>query len=439
MIATAKPKIRAARSSVFDPLPWQIKPMRDKSPILLLTGSAGGGKSRVAAEKIHAYCLKYPGAVGVIGRKDKTTARRSVVQVLRYKVQEGTEWGYYVKSEGVFQYLNGSRIWVVGMRDEEQREALRSIDRDGAIDIAWFEEANKFSLADHNELLGRMRGRAAGWSQIIYSTNPDAPTHWIYQILIKGYGATVIYSGAKDNPYNPPEYTQRLNQLTGIQRLRLRDGKWVQAEGAIYEEFDPEIHLINREDLPEIFRYVVGIDFGYVNPFVASLWGLDNDDRMYLIRQIYYTKRIVEDHAPGIREMTEGLKIEAYICDHDAEDRATLEKHLNIETTAAFKAVSPGIQNVANRLKIQPDGKPRIFFVRGALEEEDYSLVDKRKPLSTEDEIPGYSWAHTPDGRPIKEEPSKINDHGMDELRYVAAYIDDLKSQEAWTMPSPFD
>lgn len=426
-------------NSTFVPLDWQLSPFRDKASVMLLTGSAGGGKTRLAAEKIHAYCLKYPGTVGIVGRKDKTTARRSVVQVLLYRVMSNTKWGIYNKTEGVFQYFNGSRLWVVGMRNEEQREQLRSIDQDGAVDIAWMEEANKFSEIDHNEILARMRGKSASWSQIIYSTNPDSPTHWIYRRLIQGGQASVHYSHAKDNPNNPPEYLQILDSLTGVQKLRLADGKWVQAEGAIYENYDPSIHLIDEADLPEIRRWVVGIDFGYTNPFVASLWGLDADDRLYLVKQIYKTKTLVEDHAPKIAEMIGDLRIEAFICDHDAEDRATLERHLGIATTTAYKSVSPGIQAVSNRLKVQKDGKPRLFIVRSAVANPDPYLEEGKKPTSTEDEFPGYSWATTPEGKPIREEPNKVNDHGMDEMRYIVAYVDNIQFGEAWSFGNPFD
>lgn len=433
----ASPQMTGTKT-VYKPLTWQISPLRDKSPIMLLTGSAGGGKSRLAAEKVHAYMLKYPGAVGIVGRKDKTSARKSVVQVLRHRVMDGTTWGAYNKTEAVFRYNNGSRLWVVGMRDEEQREALRSIDKDGAIDIAWWEEANKLAEQDHNETLGRMRGRAAPWSQVIYTTNPDAPTHWIYKRLIKDGEASVYYSGAKDNPYNPPQYIDILEKLTGVQYQRLVLGKWVQAEGAVYDEYDPAVHLINEADMPEIHRWIVGVDFGFTNPFVATLWGLDADDRMYLYKQVYYSKRIVEDHAPAIKQMIGDRHIEAWITDHDAEDRATLERHLEISTQAAYKDVSPGIQAVKQRLTMQADGKPRLFIVRGAVGEIDYNLEEARRPTCTEDEVVSYAWEQSKDGRPIKEQPVKINDHGMDEMRYVVAYVDDVAQMQTWSFDNIF-
>ena len=60
------------------------------------------------------------------------------------------------------------------------------------------------------------------------------------------------------------------------------------------------------------------------------------------------------------------------------------------------------------------DDKPRLFLLKGALVERDGSLTEAHKPTCTEQEIPGYVWQTTPEGRPDKEEPLKLNDHGAD-------------------------
>ena len=73
-----------------------------------------------------------------------------------------------------------------GMKDDNQREQIRSIGLRGGVDICWMEEAVKFTEDDYNEVLARMRGKAAPWRQILLSTNPDAPTHWIHKRLIQG-------------------------------------------------------------------------------------------------------------------------------------------------------------------------------------------------------------------------------------------------------------
>lgn len=410
-------------TSVFEPLPWQVEPWLDKSPVLLLTGSAGGGKSRLAAEKIHGYCLKYPGSTWLIMRKAREWTGRSIVAFYNQTIVGNDPRVKFNKSEGSFKYQNGSMVYSGGMLDDRQRESVRSIGGDGGLDGAWLEEANAFTRQDFEEILGRVRHTAADWQQIILTTNPDSPTHWIYTDLIQGGGASVYYSGAKENPNNSPLYFQNLQKMTGVMKLRLVEGKWVQAEGAIYEEYDPNIHLIDRDKCPEFIRRIRVIDFGFSNPFVCQWWGIDNDGRMYRYRELYVTRKLVEDLTPRIIELSEGESIEATISDHDAEDRATMEKH-GVSTIAAKKDVSPGIQAVKGRLKVQEDGRPRLFYVRGALVEVDPLLEADKKPLCTEDEIPGYVWRKYPDGKPNKEEPVKLNDHGCDTTRYGVMYID---------------
>jgi phage terminase large subunit len=165
---------------------------------------------------------------------------------------------------------------------------------------------------------------------------------------------------------------------------------------------------------------------------VMQWWAEDGDGRLYLYREIYHTKRLVEDLAKQARDLMvypsgqwREPQPRAVICDHDAEDRATLQRYLQLGTTAAHKAVSTGIQAVQSRLKVQPDGKPRLFVMRGALVERDEALVQARKPACTEDEVTGYVWAVKPgNAGGLKEEPVKENDHGMDALRYVVAERD---------------
>jgi uncharacterized membrane protein len=54
--------------------------------------------------------------------------------------------------------------------------------------------------------------------------------------------------------------------------------------------------------------------------------------------------------------LSQGEAIEATVADHDAEDRATLERY-GVYTQPATKDVSPGIQAVQARLRRAGDGK----------------------------------------------------------------------------------
>lgn len=231
-----QPKKASPRIIVpFDPLPWQAAPWRDRSPVLLLTGSAGGGKSRLAAEKLHGYCLKYPGATALLIRKARVSITNSAEFLLR-RVVIGNDPGVaHVPSKSRFEYRNGSVLMYTGLDDEGQRQRLRSIGAAGGVDIAWMEEATEFEEDDFNAVLARLRGQAAPWRQVILTTNPDAPTHWIYRRLVVGGEARVYYSTATDNIHNPDDYVQTLASLTGVEGERLARGQWVQATGLIFD------------------------------------------------------------------------------------------------------------------------------------------------------------------------------------------------------------
>jgi phage terminase large subunit len=82
------------------------------------------------------------------------------------------------------------------------------------------EEAHEFEEDDYEELLGRLRGSVAHWNQLILTTNPDSPIHWINRRLILGEEAVVHYSAARDNPYNAKNYDNKLDKMTGTKRDR---------------------------------------------------------------------------------------------------------------------------------------------------------------------------------------------------------------------------
>jgi phage terminase large subunit len=161
-------------------------------------------------------------------------------------------------------------------------------------------------------------------------------------------------------------------------------------------------------------------------------WWEDPDGRLYLAHEIYYTRRLVEDHAKNIKDLLfypsgqpRGQLPRAIYADHDAEDRATLERHLGLSTKPAHKSVSDGIQAVQARLRVQEDGKPRLFIARGALVERDPELESASLPACGAEEIAGYVWAVKPgNSGGLKEAPVKENDHSMDALRYMAAARD---------------
>lgn len=258
---------------------------------MLLTGSAGGGKSRLAAEKLHGFCLKYRGATALLLRKARVSITNSTAELLVRAIIAGDPRVRHVPSKSRFEYANGSLLIYAGMDDEQQRERLRSIGAEGGVDIAWMEEATEFDEADYNALIARMRGRAAPWRQIILSCNPDAPTHWIYRRLITGGEATVYYSSAADNPHNPEDYQARLSTLTGVEADRLARGLWVQATGLIYAVWSDGAaggNVTEAADyLPDGGPVLWFVDDGYeaARDSATGQWTAESHPRVFLLVQ----------------------------------------------------------------------------------------------------------------------------------------------------------
>ena len=407
----------------FSPLPWQLEPWRDKRPTLVLAGTAGTGKSSLAYEKVNAYCMRFPGALAIVVRKYAESLKNSVIPAFEQICDERV---VHAQSKSRFEYPNGSVIVYGGMKDEKQRQKLRSIGNlTSGADIALMEEANAFTPDDFDELSGRMRGKAGPWTQVILATNPDAERHWINQRFIRPsvsgllHDVGVYQPTLDDNPTLRANYVARLDGLRGVMRERLRFGRWRNAEGAIYSEvWDPSRHIVEPFAIPDDWRRIRATDFGFVHARVVLWIAIDGDGCMYVYRQTYQTRQKASDSGREIIRLTNRERIEATIYDHDADERAELED-CGIPTTPANKQVMRGIQLVMQRLEAD-----RLKFFRGCLVREDDSLRQAYKPCSTEEEFEVYSYAKGADGVVLKEQPIKENDHGMDTVRYAVMYED---------------
>jgi len=410
---TSKKKSNAL--APYQPLEWQKEPLNDKSLILLMTGSAGGGKSRTAAEKIHAYCQTYPNTAALMMRKAREWNSRSILPFYSSTVTGSDPNVTFNKSEGTFYYKNGSVVYSGGMLDDKQREAVRSIGGSGGLDIAWMEEANAFTRQDFEEVLGRIRHTAANWQQVILTTNPGGSLHWIKKDLIDGKQASVYYSRAQDNPNNSSAYIDTLGKLTGVMRERLVLGKWVQAEGAIYDMFDHRVHVKERPD-SEMKSWYLAMDEGYTNPAVILLVGEDSDGRIHIAKQYYERGKLQEAVVKQASEWSKAYGVRLAAVDEAAAGLIADLLNNGVPAIASKGRVLDGIQSVQNRLKIQGDELPRLTV--------DPSCVD------VINEFESYVWKKATGTGIVKDEPNKENDHAMDAVRY----LDNAIGKNLWFM-----
>jgi len=389
---------------------------------IIVDGPAGTGKSRAILEKMHLIASKYDGARLLMVRKTRESLTQSAMVTFETKVIPSSNNVVWRTTEQEYRYANGSKIVVGGM---DKSSKIMSTD----YDFIYPQEVTELAEGEYEDLTTRCRNGIVPYQQILSDCNPGPATSWVKRRFDEGK-AKRIQSTHKDNPslwdyithdWTPAgvSYLRKLNNLTGVRLKRLAKGEWVSAEGVVYTDWSSDVHLVDRFEIPKEWRRICTIDFGFTNPFVCQWWALNQDDDMFLYREIYMTRRTVKSHAQQINELNkrpdgETDYIEAYVCDHDAEDRATLEE-MGIWPTPADKAISVGLEKVTNRLK---DNK--LFVLRDSLVEPDQALVDAYKPIQTLDEFDMYVW---PD-RGTKEMPVAANNHGMDGMRYGVMYVD---------------
>lgn len=453
---------------------------------ILVEGAAGTGKSRGILEKLDFVARKYARCRIAILRKTRRSLTQSTLVTYEEKVLPiGSNISLH-STKQQYLYPNGSVIVVGGM---DKPEKILSSE----YDIIYYSEATEGTLEAWETLIGRLRNGVIPYQQIIADVNPSFHSHWLNQRALAGL-MTRIKTTHRDNPLywneDKVNWTQSgreyvlgtLHQLTGVRRLRYLEGKWATAEGIIYEDFNEEIHVIDSFKIPHDWAKYRVIDFGYTNPFVCQWWAVDYDGRLFMYRELYYSGRIVTEHLLQIARYSIGERFVKDIADHDAEDRATLEKPLTvakskapqwlkaalrkkdklqkkeelteeedlllhtlqgfsldvdgnyiiqgIKTKAADKRVKVGIEAVMNRLKPAGDGRPRIFYLRDSLIEIDESLKRKGKPTNTIEEYSSYIWEPSKDGTAEKEQPKKVDDHGVDGTRYMVIELDGKHQQE---------
>lgn len=401
-----------------------------KDSEILYCGAAGTGKSRACLEKIHIVAMKYPGARILMVRKNFSRLADSVVRTYENHVAtqhiesgEVAFFGGSPREAASFRYKNGSAIVLGGMD-----KSLKIMSTE--YDIVYVNEANELTENDWESLTTRLRNGKVPYQQLIADCNPDTPTHWLKVRCDKGK-TRYIASRHEDNPVFFNQLTGEmtikgknyiegiLDNLDSLRKERYRYGRWVAADGLVYDNFDPSIHIHKEiKEPPKNWDRYLSIDFGYNDPFVCQFWAV-NDGIMYLYKEVFRTQVLLEDHAKLILDLLKNEpRPKKIITDHAAQERKILEKYLKMPVTLANKKINEGIQATSSRLIVRDNGKPKLYLCQNAVVHRDNYLEESKKPCSTLEEITGYVWNKE------KDIPIDANNHGMDAMRYMVSHLD---------------
>lgn len=428
--------------------------VEDDPPLeALIEGPAGTGKSRGVLELLDQIQWRFPRTRGLICRKTRKSMTESILVTLEEKVfwpghpaLEGPRRDYRRK----YEYPNGSEIILAGM-DNPQR--LFSTE----FDWIFVNECCELSEPEFESLFRAMRNGNLPWHFIIADTNPDHEHHWLNKRPERpGSVMERFLSRHTDNPvyfddWGEPtpegeEYLKRLGSMSGVLKERMLHGRWVTAEGVIYDCYDPAIHLISPGDpthekpwgrhLPDFRFYFASQDWGFTAPGSQQLWGADRDGRIFLLREHYRTEMPTDWWAERLIESHVGWGVRNCVCDPAEPDRIKLfndtmttrgRRKIGRIAQKANNERKAGIRLMYDMLNPHQPGGPRMFFVRDSVVERERGLDEVGHPIGVAEEISGYVWAEKIEGRTVKEEPADgLPDHGLDAARYAASYANEL-------------
>lgn len=299
-------------------------------------------------------------------------------------------------------HIWGKTIHVIGADDERAEAKLRGPTFAGA----YVDEITIIPESVFKMLISRC---AMGGARIFGTTNPDSPYHWLKRDYLTDNVDVISWQFTMDD--NPElqdtekEYLRR--QYRGLWYQRFIEGKWVQAEGAIYDFFDEKIHVINSPP-SHTAHYFVGVDYGTTNPCAFVLIGYNPErfpnmwveDEYYFDSKVRQRQKTDSEYADDLKNFIKFYNVQAiYIDPSAASFKLELQKQ--------------GFQNLYEAMNEVNDG---IRFVSKYLSNGTLKIC--RKCTHLIQEFQSYVW----DPKCLKtgeDKPLKQNDHALDALRYV--------------------
>lgn len=156
----------------------------------------------------------------------------------------------------------GRTVHVIGMGTIKASDRIRGM----TIRYAFVDEGTLMPHEVFTMLLTRLRVEGA---QCFITTNPGNQRHYLLTDYIQRPDETDTYHATftmADNPGLPAEYIERQKALyTGVFYQRFILGRWVAAEGAVFQGWDEDTMTV--QELPELLQtFSVGVDYGTEHP-----------------------------------------------------------------------------------------------------------------------------------------------------------------------------
>ena len=376
----------------------------------LAHGSVRSGKTVATLFRFMQECAVCPGNSVFLLGYSLSTIYRNVISLLfdSNELRVFSPLCSWNKGEHALNFLD-KKIKCIGAGDEGALGVIQGL----TIDLCCCDEMTLYP----NNVIDMLDTRLSReHSKLFASMNPQHPDHKIKKWIDKAEAGNPLYYALHytidDNIFLPSEYKENLrHNLTGLFYKRNYLGLWCMAEGAIYDFFDRNVHVVQEPPVAADY-YIGGIDYGTSVCFAAVIIGVrlgrGSVGRKVWVEKLYYWDVSVTNRQKTNSEYVRDL--EAFYSDIPLKGIYVdpSASSFKLEMRRAGFSVIDGDNDVLEGIRIVSD-----LMKRG-------SLLICSECTQLIREIESYSWCPKKAAMGI-DAPVKENDHACDALRYALA------------------
>lgn len=385
----------------YKPHKHQLAFHRSKAKFRAIISGIGGGKTLANMHEVTYYAVKHPGSIGYVLAPTYTMMKDTTLRTF-FDHCPNELIAYYLKADHRVVLKNGSEVIF---RSTEEPERLRGPN----LDYFAMDEGSEMSFMTWKIMIGRLRGSGHGSYPLrAWITCTPKGFNWVWERFEKNKESGFEYFtfSSFENEHLPKEYLDTLkNGYSGAFYNQEVLGQFVGFEGLVYQEFNAQVHIQSIDPERKFKEVIAGIDWGWSNPSVIAVVGIDGDGRAYVLEEFYKSQTTVDEHIRIAQELKEKYNIVRFFADPSEPEHIMKFNNAGLLTVEAKNDVLPGIAKVSSMLRIQEDGKPR--------------LIVNASCVKTINEFQMYRYPNKKEDRPVQENPMKMFDHAMDAIRYA--------------------
>ena len=340
---------------------------------------------------------------GICGKTIQSLRRNVLAEVLPQLQKLGMRWQEKRSENLLILHFHGheNRFYIFGGRDESSASLIQGITFAGIL-------LDEVALMPRSFVEQACARCSVTGSRLWFNCNPAGPTHWFYQTWIQQAemrNCLRLAFTMEDNPSLSPQIRARYERLyTGVFYRRYILGQWAQAEGRVYDFFEPE--MVKPVPKEQFEKWYVSCDYGTVNPTSMGLWGLQKGV-WYRVKEFYFNSResqrqmTDEEYAAALKKLTDGCTVAAVIVDPSAASFIEVLRRHGWHVRKANNDVLSGIRLTSDALK-----EGRIVICEGCSD--------------CIREMDEYVWDLSSGA---KDRVKKEHDHAMDDMRYFVSTV----------------